>query len=216
METEIIDFNSLNIPYEELRKDWTKYNSLISYDSNMFNNIWKDWINKFNIDTNDIFINTFVLNFREFITKDKFIDKTYKRIQCHFNKIDDNTLVIKGLNGEGRKNIHKLCDKIGLHHQSIHVGKKNKHLYIYKPEIWLWEFTIRNPYSENDSVYLQREQIRENRLSKKYCSICNTTGLNTTLFHSVYLSGYYCEDCLDIESDGEGGALSDHKFEPVY
>jgi hypothetical protein len=178
METEIIDFNSLNIPYEELRKDWTKYNSLISYDSNMFNNIWKDWINKFNIDTNDIFINTFVSNFREFITKDKFIDKICKSIQCHFNKLNDKTLIVKGLNSEARKSIHKLCDKLGLHHQSINTGKKNKHLYIYKPEIWLWEFTIRNPYSENDSVYLQREQMRENRLSKKYCSICNTIGLN--------------------------------------
>ena len=212
MDTNIFE----NISYTEIRKEWHKYNQLIPYNSIMFNNVWNDWCNKYEIDNINIFTRTFISNFKEFITNDKFIDKTCKRIQCHFNKIDDNTLVIKGLNGDGRKNIHKLCDKIGLHHRSIHTGKKNKHLYIYKPEVWLWEFTIRNPYSEDDSVYIQREQSIINRKNNKYCSSCNTTATQANLYHSVYMSGYYCEDCLNIESDGEGGVLSDHKFEPIY
>ena len=30
------------------------------------------------------------------------------------------------------------------------------------------------------------------------------------------MSGYYCEDCINIESNGEGGVLTVHKFEPIY
>lgn len=211
----MVDNQINNISFEDIRKDWTKYSLSISYDSNIFNDIWNDWINKFKINTNDMFINTFVSNFKEFITKDNFIDKIYKRLLCHINKIDNKTLVIKGLDAEQRKKIHKLCDNIGLHHKSIKVYK-NKHLYIYKPEIWLWEFTIRNPFSEDEQVYVHRELMKHTRLRNKYCSNCNINGVDATLYHSVYISGYYCESCLDIESDGEGGVLSGHKFEPVY
>ena len=53
-------------------------------------------------------------------------------------------------------------------------------------------------------------------MKKRYCSICEKNGLETDLFHSVYIRGIYCNDCLEVESDGTGGTLSDHKFERFY
>ena len=52
-------------------------------------------------------------------------------------------------------------------------------------------------------------------MSSKYCCICHENGYETELLHSVYITGLYCNDCLETESDGDGGLLCDHKFEPL-
>jgi hypothetical protein len=151
--------------------------------------------------------------------------QSFEKMGVYIERKDENTLVIKGLDGEDRKNIHLLCDKIGLHHQSIsHPKKKHKRsLHIYLPTMWLWEYTERNPYSKSKEFYEQREQERqkkekehEEKLSRKYCYECGRTGLETDLFCSVYIRELYCNDCLETTSDGDGGMLGDHKFEPLY
>ena len=51
------------------------------------------------------------------------------------------------------------------------------------------------------------------KLGSKYCCICERNGLETELLSSVYIRGLYCTECIDNESDGDGGLLIDHKFE---
>ena len=209
-----------NISSDIIRKNWITYKDIILYTSDYYELLWKGLEDKFNIDNTNIF---FIL-FKKFINNEELnCDKPiYDRI--HINKENNETLVIKGMNGEERKDIHKLCDKIGLHHQSkpYHKKKYKKFLYIYKPKVWCFEYTEKNPYSESDEIYQKRElerkikeeEIKE-RLSRKYCCICESNGYETELFRSVYIRGLYCNDCLEIESDGEGGILSNHKFEPI-
>lgn len=79
----------------------------------------------------------------------------------------------------------------------------------------MWEYTERNPYSESDEVYKQREiesNIRYEKQIEKlrnlYCCECYTNGYDTDLYHSVYIRGLYCNDCLETTSDGDGGLLS--------
>ena len=57
--------------------------------------------------------------------------------------IENDKLILKSLDGFERKNIHKLCDKMGLHHLSVVHPKKSskKFLHIIKPSVWKWEFS---------------------------------------------------------------------------
>ena len=66
---------------------------------------------------------------------------------------------MKGLDGDERKHIHSFCDKIGLHHESkSHPKKKNKRfLYIYKPKVWLWEYTEKIHIQKSEEYYIKRE-----------------------------------------------------------
>ena len=159
---------------------------------------------------------------------DEFDYKTPLSNTRHIKQMNEETLVFKGLDWQERKKIHILCDKIGLHHESKPNPKRkkrnrdNKHLYIYKPKLWLWEYTEENPYSKSKGERERQETERQikkqkvqEKLSKKYCCICGKNGWETELLCSVYISGLYCDDCLDTESDGEGGKLCDHKFEPL-
>jgi hypothetical protein len=75
----------------------------------------------------------------------------------------------------------------------------------------LREFTKKNPYSKNVEI----ESYKEKRLRNSYCDICERNGLEIELFYSVYIDGVYCNDCLETTSDGDGGRLDDHKFEPL-
>jgi len=238
-----------NISFEEIRKNWSEYKDDISEEQ--YNLIWNDLINKFNLDKSDDYLVLFI----KFISGKKLFLEEYNTKIIQEN---DDTLIIKGLDGQDRKTIHKLCNHIGLHHQSIKKKKNIKHLYIYKPKKWLWEFSERNPYSENDEVYIQREiesQIRYERQMKKnhnlycnsstndsdnddiykhgeidsdiryerkinkmhnlYCCECGTYDSDNELYQSIYIRGIYCNDCLETTSDGVGGLLSDHKFEPL-
>jgi hypothetical protein len=62
--------------------------------------------------------------------------------------------------------IHSLCDKIELHHESKSHPKKKytKFLYIYKPKIWLWEYTEKNPYLKGKEFY--EKQKNQQRIKK--------------------------------------------------
>ena len=136
---------------------------------------------------------------------------------------NETTLILKGLDYHDRKHVHLLCDKIGLHHKSVQK-KKNKHLWIYKPVVWLWEYTGKNPYSESDEKkklreqkQIQQRQLFKMKMQRKYCDGCMVTGWDTQLYCSVYVRELYCDDCLETLSDGGGGGgkLGDHKFEPI-
>lgn len=214
--------NSLqNVVSENIRQNWNNYQEHLQIDSYDYNIIWDDWYKKHNINYEDVFV-TVLRNFLEnknVENKKPIFDRIYITQQ------DEKTIIIKGLTGEERKNIHLLCDKIGLHHESkFHAKKRNKkNLYVYKPNIWLWEYTEKNPYSKGEEYYRNREIEREykmnkkrERLSRKYCCICDKTGLETDLFCSVYIRGLYCNECLETMSDGDGGLLCHHKFEPIY
>lgn len=114
------------------------------------------------------------------------------------------------MDGRRRFNLHTQCDQLGIHHTST-GGFGVRELHLYKPPVWLWEFSAPNPYSEATEVYQQRhqekqEQIR-NRIARKRCTECGANGIEAELFESPYLNGYYCES--------DGGVLGDHKFEPI-
>jgi hypothetical protein len=146
-------------------------------------------------------------------------DNIYTKIKQHVMRIDrsntsnperdENALVLNQLNSKQRKETHALCDKMGLLHVSKDVGNERL-LYIYVPNDWCWEFskpnTLSQPYEQK--YHKPKRRTRE-------CDSCGATSDETTLFRSCYISGTYCEDCLDELSDGEGGVFSDHKFEEI-
>ena len=205
------------ISCEYIRENWLKYKNEM-YNTPNYELLWTSLENKLKIDKNDIYLQIL----KQFL--DDNVVFNYKKPQKYFTmmveKIDHRTLVFKGINGEERKDVHALCDKIGLHHKSKPNPKRQsrKFLYIYKPKKWLWEYTEKNPYSESKEYYAQREiekQIRlekiKEKLSNKYCGICRKNGLETELFNSVYMSGLYCNDCIENSDDD----LNGHKFEPI-
>jgi hypothetical protein len=201
---------------ETIRKNWHIYKDHIVINNYFYDMIWNNFYKKFDFNVDEM---NYVIMFRDFIEGNdiKNNDTPY-----HFIKENDKTLIIKGMDGEERKMIHKLCDKIGLHHNSVNKNKKKKHLYIYIPEKWSFEYTEKNPYSREDEYYRNLEKQREKNkelerkwLQNKECSNCGTDGLECQLYASVYIRNIYCEDCLEIMSDGEGESLNCHKFEPI-
>ena len=211
--------NLKNISSENIRQNWLNYKDEI-FNSPYYQLLWDDFENKFGIDKDNIYL----IIFKKFINNEEINYKKPLFDKIHINQINEETLIFKGLNGEERKNIHFLCNKIGLHHESKPHPKKKykKFLYIYKPKLWLWEYTEKNPYSKSEKYYEKRETERQikkeklkEKLSKKYCCICEKNGLETELLCSVYIRGLYCNDCIDTMSDGNGGKLCDHKFESL-
>ena len=201
-----------------IRKNWDIYKDHIVVNNYFYDIIWNNFYKKFDSDEMK-----YVIMFRDFIEGH---DIKNNDIPYHFIKENDKTLIIKGMNGEERKMIHKLCDKIGLHHNSVNKNKKKKHLYIYLPEKWSFEYTEKNPYSRDDEYYHNLEILREKQreknkeweremLQNEECSNCGTNGLESQLYMSVYITNIYCEDCLEIVSDGYGYPLNSHKFEPI-
>ena len=216
-----------DISCDVIRQNWLNYKNEIN-DSSYYELLWKSLEDKFSIDNNDIYLNIFknFINNKEINYKKPLFDRIHI---CQLNNetsyfSSNETLILKGLTGNERKHIHSLCDKIGLHHENKSHPKKKytKFLYIYKPKIWLWEYTEKNPYSKSKEFYERRElekqknhqRIKE-KLSKRNCYICNSNGWETELFCSVYIKGLYCNDCLEITSDDNGGKLCDHNFEPI-
>ena len=183
-----------DISSETIRKNWNEYKNIITSDSPYYDFLWNELEKKENIDKSD----KFLILFKKFINNDE-IDYIQRGVSI---SLKDDVMIIKGLNSGDRRDIHELCDKIGLHHESKTEGN-NRLLYIYKPDIWLWEYSEKNPLSK--PKYKKR--------NNKYCCVCNETD---DLYVSPYIGGLYCGDCLNNESDGDGGTLSDHKFEPIY
>jgi len=199
------------ISEEKIRQNWNEYKDKVTEEK--YESLWNDWYKKFGIDKNDAYAEALKL----FITDTKFQNKTISTVKIE--KVDERTLKLKGTDSNLRKMLHKLCDKIGLHHMSKTVQetkrRQERYLYIYKPKVWLWEYSEKNPYSESSDYYTAKEKMKNEKLSRMYCCECSVSGLEATLCSSVYMRGLYCEDCLDCISDGDNGVLNDHKFEPV-
>lgn len=186
----------------EMREKWNEIEDL---SKEQIDGAWDDWSKKFDADIDDFYVGLF----KDFIMTGKV--ETSNIIQ-----IQNGTLILKGLIPKERKIIHTLCNQIGLHHNSISTKKGGKkHMHITKPKIWKWEYSERNPYSESDEYYEERNKKHYEKMNRLECRNCCSNGNETTIYASVYIRGLYCEDCLDIVSDGGGGVLSDHKFEPM-
>lgn len=201
-QTDSIEKTSNRSP-EIIRQHWNQYALLVDQSSQLYLSLWDDWCRKYGHQLSDPYIQLFK----------KFIEeKTI--IQTSLIMVTYDTLVLKGLNSDEREELHILCDQIGLHHQSIKAKKHKRHLYIYRPPIWLWEFSEKNPCSQPPEYYENLRKQKKERWSQKYCCVCDKNGWETQLLCSVYFRGLYCEECLEETSDGDGGVMSDHKFEP--
>ena len=134
-----------DIASEIVRKNWLNHKDEI-YNSPYYEILWDRLQCKCKIDKNDRYFPIF----KKFINNET---QSFDSIQI--NQINNETLVLKGLDGKERKHIHLLCDKIGLHHESKSQPKKkyNRFIYIYKPKIWTWEYTEKNPYSNSKEYY---------------------------------------------------------------
>lgn len=212
---------------ENIRKNWLDYKDKIN-DVLYLDELWNDLKKKQKIVNKDNYISIF----RKFINNEIINYDGLLPYSVHMENKDDNTLILEGLSNKGRKDVHELCDKIGLHHESKTMPETNKRvLFVYKPKIWLWEFTEKNPFSEpfekTDEYKERKKQQKELRkkerqeyinkkLAKMFCCICDKNGLETELFCSVYFRGIYCEECIESTSDDDGGYLCDHKYEPLY
>lgn len=213
-----------NLCAENIRENWQSYKDKISCESHMYESLWDDLIQKYHIDEHDILFEVL----KHFIKTSQIMKISSKSpIKVTYaNQTTDltsqhNIIEIKGLSNNERRLAHQLCDQIGLHHVSK-TNKKKRILTIIIPERWCWEFSEKNPYSESKEYYQQRledhskrEEIKLKKLRSYECENCGETGDKTELFCSVYVSGIYCEECLDIVSDGDGNELSCHKFESI-
>jgi hypothetical protein len=204
---------------ETIRQNWDIYKNIV-INTPFYENIWDEFEIKQELNEKV----PFYLLLKYFInnTMNEYENKN----NINYEIPNENIMVINKLDGDKRKFLHLLCDKIGLHHDSktikIKKGKHCKQFYIYKPEVWLWEYTEKNPYSKDIEYYnkkeLERQQqklIKEENLRRKYCCICEKNGLETDLFCSVYIRGLFCDECLETMSDGDGNPLNCHKFEPI-
>ena len=82
---------------------------------------------------------------------------------------------MKGLTPKERKDIHILCDQIGLHHNSVLTKKNKKHMHIIKPKAWKWEFSEKNQYSRPNEYYEERNIKYKDRMSRLECYNCGAT-----------------------------------------
>lgn len=202
-----MDNTLVNLSCEVIRKNWNICGSDIC-NTPFFDIVWNDWENKHNTYIKCIYYSTL---------------KSFILQWCNNFDKSEEKIILNNLDTNDRKNVHMICDVIGLHHKSKFIKRKKckkkkthiKNMHIYKPKIWLWEFTEKNPFSNNTLVYAHQHNTRNAYLERKYCNYCDKTGLETQLFSSVYIRELYCNDCLETLSDGERGKLSCHKFEPI-
>ena len=208
-----------SISSDTIRENWLEYRDTVQ-NSPYYDLLWENLESKFNLDKNDVYLSIL----KKFINNQEIDCKKPLFNQIYITQINNDTLEFKGLDNDERKQIHLLCNKIGLHHESKSHPKKNhkRFLYIYKPKLWLWEYTEKNPFSKSEEYYEKvqlekkiKQQKFNEKMSRRYCCICDRTGLETELLCSVYIRGLYCNDCIENTSDDEGGRLSGHKFEPM-
>lgn len=188
--------------YEQIRKNWKSYNQIYT-DITEYDAIWDDWIKKHKQDENNVYYKIL----KRFVESIIFPDKQKATFQDFTNgnhiqvaKKSQYKISLRGLDGDERKDVHLLCDIMGLHHVSENYRGKRE-LCIIMPKGWSWEFSPKNPYIPWKA--------------RKYCSECGVNGLEAQLMCSPYILDIFCEDCIEDLSDGEGGELSDHKFEPI-
>jgi hypothetical protein len=190
-----MDLNTKSLLYicsEKIRKNWSEQDQIIN--NVIYNIIWDTFVDKFHINKNCPYFKIL----KKFVEN----DISFKDDNLNFKFIDQKTLIISKLKNQDRKKLFTLCNHLGLQ-----FNKKNK---IIKPEIWLWEFSNIKEKSFSQKSY------SEKKLKSKCCYSCKKTAFDSDLFHSIYYSGLYCEECLENESDGEGEKLSNHKYEHYY
>ena len=123
-----------NLSCAAIRQNWNDHIKTGIIDSPFYDIIWSDWENKFTKCKR----NTFYRVLKKFVMGENVGRIVPSSGQYIVLQEDESRLVIKGLDNDDRKQVHLLCDRIGLHHQSV-LGnnKRRKHLWIYKPEVWL-------------------------------------------------------------------------------
>jgi hypothetical protein len=201
--------NLQDITCNFIRKNWLNYKDEI-YNSPLNDILWENLENKFSIDSYDVYF--FIL--KNFINDSIYLIEQTIIEQFQIIQSDDNTLIIKNLSRNERKHIHELCNKIGLHHESKSTYKKkkpNRFLYVYKPKIYLWEFSEKNPYEPKIKIETLDEELADYN-----CDKCKKNGKETNLYYSNYIYGLYCNKCLNKKRDHKGIKLIYHKFEPLY
>lgn len=218
-----------NISCELVRKDWINYKDIISTEQSYYRLIWNDWIRKHNIDENCPFVKI-VHCFIEKSPIDSYTKIKYKNYI--FELESDNHLIIKHMSSPERKQLHNICDLLGLHHQTLfyqYVNKNNKTVNkkgfnVYIPENWCWEFSEANPYG---GVYLQnikqkkdkikREKEREKQaMFNSKCEKCKQKGSVAPLYISLHYDIIICEKCSNITKGKDGYFVSDFKMESLY
>ena len=207
-----------NICCDAIRQNWNNHIINGITKTPYYDTVWSDWENKYAEFTKNVFYPIL----KRFVMGNNIGQIESYKNQYHIIQEDERTLILKGLDNADRKQVHRLCDNIGLHHESKQIKKGGKHLWIYKPKVWLWEYTEKNPYSESDEVYQLRDQIqiqieenRKKRMKLVYCDGCDCDGWDKQLYCSWIVRELYCDDCLETLSDGYGNKLGDHKFEPI-
>jgi hypothetical protein len=137
-----------SISLEEIRKNW---NTSIGKDINLeiYNMLWDDLILKFNINKECVYFKLF----RLFIDKKQFLNEKICRLD------NENEMCIFKLDNKEMKELHKLCDNIGLYNESsCHFKKRQLHIFYPLNNEWKFEFTPRNPYSESKKIYSMRKE----------------------------------------------------------
>ena len=182
---------------DELRKIWYEYDEIPDY---IFDMVYVNWLSKYPVQN-----------------KYKNVENKL-RVYAKSNSIEK--LRLRGLSSKDRLHVHDRCNSYGFEHKSeneeviTNTGKKKKSkvervLVIWKPEKWCWEHT------ETDSgKYVKPKRYYKRRV--KYCDNCGASSDDAELLISPYGFGPYCEDCIETMSDGQGGEMSGHKFEPVF
>ena len=183
-----------SIVLKDLRKNFTFDDSP---QPEIYEAMWEDLIKTSNIDKECKYFKLFK----------KFIEKEDIKNVKGLYKIDNSILRVLNLDGSDRKNLHSLCDKMGLHHESVKSGKNRKDFLVTIPKCWKFEYSPPNPY-EGSSNYQRKKNIS--------CDRCGETGDKCELYKSVCMREIVCENCLENDSDGEGGSLKDHQFDPLF
>ena len=169
-----------SLSLECIRRHWNIYEDII--DDYYFDLIFNDWKNKFHKN-----ITSFSLDIiRKFIT-----DKV-------------SNISIFYLSGKQRKNLHFICDRIGLFHITK-VDRLERYIYIYKPELWIWEFSEENPVTNCGKVVYDEIQDKKNLelLSRKYCGKCLKRGPHVDqLYHGDLYCRLLCETCVQTYDNG--------------
>jgi hypothetical protein len=127
---DVINISRFGLFDHRIRKYWFLYKDLVEYK--LYKEIFNSWAEKFHVKINEP--NAILLR--------KFLCREIKEN----NKIalNDNEMKLYSFTPKDRHMIHRLCDNLGLHHQTV-----DDILYVYIPDDWSWEYSKPNPYPIN-------------------------------------------------------------------
>jgi len=130
-------------------------------------------------------------------SKQKWVGELRQFALCPMNQ----SLNFSGCNNYVRKQLHILCESLGLTHYSEDT-KKGRVLKVMKPTSWFLG-TVDNIDTLSPVV------DRSNRKRERFCEECGESEDKVELLYHHSGLGPYCDAC--IEADDE---LSAHKWEP--